>query len=215
MTIAPDRIETKTLTLDGREVEFTPGESLYEVARRQGKEVPTLCYDDRLEAFGAWDKADCGNGTTPAINVDFFEAVTCDTQEYNQRGGNVNAVIFRDAVWPYVGAGNTLALTTVTFNLDSGEIFDADLEVNSTAEIKLTVTLDPEEINPDKVPAVLPGGRTNPKFLDVVREANIEGLVKRALRKKFPDARSRRDRRQLYGLVSGGARRETSSARHV
>ena len=28
------------------------GEPLYEVARRHGEEVPTLCFDDRLEAFG-------------------------------------------------------------------------------------------------------------------------------------------------------------------
>ncbi len=42
-----------TLTLDGREVVFTAGESLYDVAVRERKEVPTLCYDERLEAFGA------------------------------------------------------------------------------------------------------------------------------------------------------------------
>lgn len=90
------------------------------------------------QAFGAWENADCGSGDNPAIHVELFEAVTCDEQEYNQRGGNVNLVVFRDTEWPYVGAGNTLALTTVTYNLDTGEIFDADLEVNSTSNIKLT-----------------------------------------------------------------------------
>jgi formate dehydrogenase alpha subunit len=44
---------TATLTLDGEPVDFRPGETLYEVARRQGKDVPTLCYDPRLEPFGA------------------------------------------------------------------------------------------------------------------------------------------------------------------
>jgi len=34
-------------------VSFTEGESLYQVARRHGESVPTLCYDERLEAFGA------------------------------------------------------------------------------------------------------------------------------------------------------------------
>jgi predicted molibdopterin-dependent oxidoreductase YjgC len=43
---------TATLTLDGVEVSFTPGETLYEVARRHEKEIPTLCYDPRLEPFG-------------------------------------------------------------------------------------------------------------------------------------------------------------------
>lgn len=43
---------TATLTLDGREVSFTPGETLYAVSERHQAQVPTLCYDDRLEAFG-------------------------------------------------------------------------------------------------------------------------------------------------------------------
>ncbi len=43
----------QTMTLDGLEVPFSPGETLYEVARRHLAPVPTLCYDPRLEAFGA------------------------------------------------------------------------------------------------------------------------------------------------------------------
>lgn len=42
-----------TLTLDGQRVDFEEGESLYQVARRHTQAIPTLCYDDRLEAFGA------------------------------------------------------------------------------------------------------------------------------------------------------------------
>jgi len=41
-----------TLTLDGETVSFTPGETLYEVAERARREIPTLCYDPRLESFG-------------------------------------------------------------------------------------------------------------------------------------------------------------------
>ena len=41
------------LTLDGSVVPFEEGETLYQVARRHGDTVPTLCYDDRLEPFGA------------------------------------------------------------------------------------------------------------------------------------------------------------------
>ena len=44
---------SRTLSLDGSEVTFTPGQTLYEVARLHAKDVPTLCYDPRLEAFGA------------------------------------------------------------------------------------------------------------------------------------------------------------------
>lgn len=41
------------LTLDGAPVRFHLGETLYEVARRHGKLIPTLCYDPRLAPFGA------------------------------------------------------------------------------------------------------------------------------------------------------------------
>ncbi len=42
-----------TVNLDGRDVEFTEGETIYAISRRHAAQVPTLCYDDRLEAFGA------------------------------------------------------------------------------------------------------------------------------------------------------------------
>jgi NADH dehydrogenase/NADH:ubiquinone oxidoreductase subunit G len=44
---------TATLTLDGEPVAFAPGETVYEIAQRQGTFVPTLCYDPRLKPFGA------------------------------------------------------------------------------------------------------------------------------------------------------------------
>jgi predicted molibdopterin-dependent oxidoreductase YjgC len=44
--------ETLTLNLDGEMVSFAEGETIYEVAERQRREIPTLCYDPRLEPFG-------------------------------------------------------------------------------------------------------------------------------------------------------------------
>src|SRR3982750_3708676 len=41
------------ITLDGEQVPFSPGETIYEIAQRQGTFVPTLCYDPRLKPFGA------------------------------------------------------------------------------------------------------------------------------------------------------------------
>ena len=40
------------ITLDGTEVSFTPGETIFEVAERHRKDIPTLCYDPRLDPFG-------------------------------------------------------------------------------------------------------------------------------------------------------------------
>lgn len=45
-------VQIATMTLDGEEVSFTEGETIYEVAERRLKEIPTLCYDPRLEPFG-------------------------------------------------------------------------------------------------------------------------------------------------------------------
>jgi predicted molibdopterin-dependent oxidoreductase YjgC len=45
-------IRGPTIWLDGEPVPFTPGETIYEVAERHRKDIPTLCYDDRLEPFG-------------------------------------------------------------------------------------------------------------------------------------------------------------------
>src|SRR5258706_9947114 len=72
---------TATLTLDGQPVDFTPGETLYEIAARQGVFVPTLCYDPRLKPFGACrlcvvdlkgaknPVAACTTGATPGMDV--------------------------------------------------------------------------------------------------------------------------------------------------
>lgn len=41
-----------TMKLDGREVEFTPGESVIQVCDREGVEIPRFCYHDRLKIAG-------------------------------------------------------------------------------------------------------------------------------------------------------------------
>jgi formate dehydrogenase alpha subunit len=46
-------IPAATITLDGQPVAFSFGETIYEIALRQGTFVPTLCYDPRLKPFGA------------------------------------------------------------------------------------------------------------------------------------------------------------------
>lgn len=53
LTEPPDTAgETFLLTLDGEETACREGETLYEVAQRRRKKIPTLCYDPRLEPFG-------------------------------------------------------------------------------------------------------------------------------------------------------------------
>ncbi|MBX2831927.1 MAG: phosphate ABC transporter permease PstA [Rhodospirillales bacterium] len=60
--------------------------------------------------------------------------------------------------------------------------------------VQLEIHFDPAVIDPD--------GTGDPA---VIGRANFDGLVKRALQEKFPDVTARRDKRNLYGIVSGGA----------
>ena len=53
MNEVAEDVRVLTMTLDGNKVQFNEGETIYEVAERHRKEVPTLCYDPRLESFGA------------------------------------------------------------------------------------------------------------------------------------------------------------------
>ena len=43
----------QSITVDGRELSFESGETIYEVIKRHQDSVPTLCYDPRLEPFGS------------------------------------------------------------------------------------------------------------------------------------------------------------------
>lgn len=53
MSVPVTSQDSPTILLDGETVPFTPGETIYEIAARLDKFVPTLCYDPRLQPFGA------------------------------------------------------------------------------------------------------------------------------------------------------------------
>jgi hypothetical protein len=89
---------------------------------------------DAQAAFDTWNAVQCPSGGGPiAIRAaNTFGPVDCGHIEYNPTEANANVILFRDDEWPYNGAGNTLALTTVTFDGTTGEILDADMEINAT-----------------------------------------------------------------------------------
>jgi hypothetical protein len=101
-------------------------------------------------AFDAWNNAAC-HGGSPNVQtydngpIDADAAATdcgivmCDPSVHDP----VHVVLFRDEAWPHNDPTNTLALTTVTFGVDSAEIFDADIEINSAEQ-----TLSAEEPPP-------------------------------------------------------------------
>lgn len=108
----------------------------------------TRAEDSSRRAFQTWISADCG-GRNPSIGVVSVGKVYCDQVEYNHdfdgdeenppstAGPNANLIVFRDTEWPYTEGTSTIALTTITFAKSTGEILDADIEVN-TANHELT-----------------------------------------------------------------------------
>ncbi len=92
-------------------------------------------------SFVAWRTADCGGGRSPSFEVVDLGPIQCRAAEFNTEGGNANVILFHDESWPY-GGPSTLAMTTVTYRLDTGEIYDADLEINATAGMALTTGED-------------------------------------------------------------------------
>jgi hypothetical protein len=79
----------------------------------------------------SWLAARCTAGA-PSITVGMTEQIECDHPEYNQSAANANVWMFRDDAWPYPDSiDSTIALTTVTYDPENGDILDADVEVDS------------------------------------------------------------------------------------
>jgi MYXO-CTERM domain-containing protein len=84
-------------------------------------------------SFTTWNEVKCGAGNI-GVTTSNVGTVECSEVRYNPNGPNQNVVVFRDTTWPYSDPNNTLGLTTVTFNADTGEIYDADMELNATGK---------------------------------------------------------------------------------
>jgi MYXO-CTERM domain-containing protein len=103
-------------------------------------------------AFDAWSHVTCpASGAPPSLAFKDLGPVACNRHEYNDEqhsvGGNANIIMFRDSDWDAAGlsdSGSTLALTTLTFNLQSGEIYDADIEINGEKPISAADVIPPD-----------------------------------------------------------------------
>jgi len=107
------------------------------------------------DAFAAWTATTCvdlnsGQSLPVSIEATNLGAVSCSKVQYNLDQGNQHAIILRE-VWPYDTPGanpsaisaNTLGLTTVTFDATTGEIFDADTEINASVPLTMTTPVPP------------------------------------------------------------------------
>jgi hypothetical protein len=126
----------------------------YSIQSDASKQV-TFAQAEATEALAgaAWQGVTCPSdtkactGTTgqhPDVSFVELAPASCNCVEYNTGGANANIIMFRDAGW-FDCKGNAkpegdviIALTTVTYDQDTGEIYDADMELNS-ANDKFTV----------------------------------------------------------------------------
>lgn len=82
--------------------------------------------------FDTWQAANCSLGGTPNISVETFPQVECSEVRYNTKAKNQNLLTFRDTKWPHDDPTNSqIALTSVTFDKETGQIYDVDMEFNS------------------------------------------------------------------------------------
>lgn len=121
--------------------------------QRDGSKLSDIDYETARETiqqgFDTWSAADCGNGDTPSFRVVDDGEIECARAEYNQQGPNANVFMFRDDDWPYRNtSGDALALTTVTYSVETAEIYDADVELNAVDTL-FTVSDEPDEIVSD------------------------------------------------------------------
>lgn len=96
-----------------------------------------ISYEDASNAlstaFTRWTGATCptdGTGRSrTSIDVRDLGPADCGKVEYKSGVANQNVVVFRDETWKY---GKTvLGLTTVVYNPETGEIYNADMEINT------------------------------------------------------------------------------------
>ncbi len=92
-------------------------------------------------SFAKWSAATCGTpdagGEPPSLS--FLNGGPTDAGYTPCDGGACteavavapHVIIFRDSAWPHNDPSNTLALTTVTYGVDSGHILAANMEINS------------------------------------------------------------------------------------
>ncbi|WP_437632044.1 matrixin family metalloprotease [Sorangium sp. So ce854] len=95
------------------------------------------------EAFAAWANVECPGGGKPGFAVQYMGDVSCGDVEYNVRAGNANMFTFRDDRWPH--HPKQIALTTQTFSTVDGEVYNADVEMNTACyQLNPAVSIEPE-----------------------------------------------------------------------
>ncbi len=141
LTAAPSWAYTRTLTCtesgqyaceageEAKELFWDATSVRYHLNERGSTEFASQApvFEEIRRSFDAWTEPDCS--FLELIDGGFTDEERVGYELKAGQSGNVNVVMFRDNGWNH--AGGVLALTSVTFVPKTGEILDADLEVNT------------------------------------------------------------------------------------
>ena len=83
-------------------------------------------------AFHTWSDVYCAPGKHPSFAGVSTGQTPSSVVEYIAGQANANIFMFRDDTWMATAPGSALALTTVSYDWHTGQIYDADVEVNGT-----------------------------------------------------------------------------------
>jgi hypothetical protein len=114
----------------------------YRLTTRASNQITKAVLSETLaSAFATWTapNAHCTPGIS-GIELAPTDRETIASYARGQRGDNIVGFV---TPWPH-GPSETLALTTLTFDATSGEIFDADLEINDDVAWSTTDPVPPE-----------------------------------------------------------------------
>jgi MYXO-CTERM domain-containing protein len=105
----------------------------YSLQKNASAEVPFDAFQRVVRAaFDTWQAVDCDGGP-PRVEVIEGDPADCARHEYNRAEtglANANIIFFVDAGWD--DDPSKYAVTTVTFNVDDGSIYDADMAINAS-----------------------------------------------------------------------------------
>jgi len=103
----------------------------YAIERHGSNDIPRDQLEDIIQtSFETWMAVRC-DGQPVQLQAELLDQSSdCDVAQYNQQGGNVNTIVFVDDWEAREYDPSAYAYTTVWHNTRTGDIYDADMEIN-------------------------------------------------------------------------------------
>lgn len=107
----------------------------YALARAASRQVDIVeATQIATAAFDAWQSVACPGSNEPpsVVASEAFGHTDCSDAVFEPGGPNSNSIVFRDDAWPHDALSDAVAFTTTNFDETTGDILDADIEINGT-----------------------------------------------------------------------------------